>query len=165
MTSFGVSEYALEWKGGTSMSPTIQKQFVPGAGVRERGLNISVVFTSAELTPAALKEAANLASGPEDRITLLVPQVIRFPLQLDTPPVGVEFCEQRCREMVSQIRVETSVQIYLCRDKLQTLLSVLKPQSLVVLCGRKRRWWPTRDEVLARALRRAGHEVIFKEME
>jgi hypothetical protein len=147
------------------MSPAIQKQFVPGAGVRERGLNIFVVFTSAELTLPALKEATSLASGPGDRITLLVPQVARFPLQLDTPPVPVEFCEQRCREMVSQIPVETSVHIYLCRDKLQTLLSALKPGSLVILCGRTRRWWPTRDEVLARALRRAGHEVIFKGME
>ena len=165
MTSFAVSEYALEWKGGTSMSPTIQKKFVTGAGVKERGLNVFVVFTSAELTPAALKEAAALASAPGDRITLLVPQVVSFPLQLDTPHVPVEFSEQRCREMACQIPVGTSVQIYLCRDKLQTLLSVLKPKSLVVLCGRKRRWWPTRDEVLARELRRAGHEVIFKEME
>lgn len=148
-----------------SMSPAIQRKFVSGAGVNERGLNISVVFTSLDSTLAALKEAARFANSPGDGITLLVPEVVRFPLQLDTPPVPVEFSEERFRRIASQIPVETNVQIYLCRDKLQTLLSVLKPRSLVVLCGRTCRWWPTRDEILVRELRRAGHEVIFREME
>ena len=74
----------------------------------------------------------------------------------------VEFNENRFRVMASKSSVETSVHIYLCRDRFETLASVLKPGSIVVLGGRKR-WWPTKDERLARQLRRAGYEVIFKE--
>ena len=53
------------------------------------------------------------------------------------------------------------MQIYLCRDRLEALTSVLKPGSIVVLGGQKR-WWPTKDELLARQLRRAGYEVLFQ---
>jgi hypothetical protein len=36
--------------------------------------------------------------------------------------------------------------------------------SIVVIGGRER-WWPTRENKLARQLRREGHEVVFKETE
>jgi hypothetical protein len=170
MTSSGLSEYALEVEGRNDMSLAIQKILAPATGFpvqpgteeTERGLNISVVFTTVESTLAALKEAGALASSLGARITLLVPQVVPYPLPLETPPVLVEFDERRFRVIASQSPVETRVHIYLCRDKIETLTSVLNPGSIVVLGGRKR-WWPTRDEVLAKALRRAGHEVFFKE--
>ncbi len=155
------------------MSLAIQKILAPSTGLpvrpglekAGRGLNISVVFTSVESTLAALKEAGALASSLGARIMLLVPQVVPYPLPLETPPVLVDFNEKRFRVIASQTPVQTSVYIYLCRDKIHTLTSVLKPGSIVVLGGRKRWLWPTPDEVLARELRRAGHEVIFKPME
>jgi hypothetical protein len=136
----------------------------PGVEETDRKLNISVVFTSVESTLAALKEAGALASSLGARITLLVPQVVPYPLPLESPPVLVEFNEKRFCVMANQNPVETSVHIYLCRDKFETLTAVLSPGSIVVVGGRKR-WWPTRDELLARQLRRSGHEVIFKETE
>jgi hypothetical protein len=42
------------------------------------------------------------------------------------------------------------------------LTAVLDPNSLVVVGGRKR-FWPTQEELLAKTLRRQGHEVIFAE--
>ncbi len=148
--------------------PSVNQKFLaPGHGTEsaKRSLNISVVFTSVESTLAALKEAGTLASSLRARITLLVPQVVRYPLQLENPPVPVDFSKERLRAIASQCPVETSVHLYLCRDKIPTLISALKPRSIVVLGGRKRWWWPTRDEALARALRRAGHEVIFRQTE
>jgi hypothetical protein len=154
------------------MSLAIEKILVPATGhparpvgeEADQKLNIAVVFTSVESTLAALKEAGNLANSLSARITLVVPQVVPYPLPLETPPVLVEFNENRFRVMASKSPVETSVQIYLCRDRFETLTSVLKPGSIVVVGGRKR-WWPTKDEVLARRLRRAGYEVLFKETE
>ena len=154
------------------MSLAIEKILAPAIGhpsrppVDEVGqrLNIAVVFTSVDSTLAALKEAGNLANSLGARITLVVPQVVPYPLPLESPPVLVEFNENRFRVMATKSPVETSVHIYLCRDRFQTLTSVLKTGSIVVLGGR-RRWWPTKDESLARQLRRAGYEVLFKEME
>ena len=136
----------------------------PSTGQTESRLNIAVVFTSIESTLAALKEAGALASSLGAWITLLVPQVVPFPLPLESPPVLVEFNERRFRVIASQSPVETNVQIYLCRDPLETLTNALITGSIVVLGGRKR-WWPTREKKLARQLRRAGHEVVFKETE
>jgi hypothetical protein len=137
----------------------------PAAEPPSGRLNISVLFTSVESTLAALKEAALLANCLGARITLLVLQAVPYGLALENPPVLLEFSENRFRVIANHSPVETSVQIYLCRDKVQTLASVLNPGSLVVLGGRRRWWWPTRDQALARELRRSGHEVIFKETE
>jgi hypothetical protein len=152
------------------MSLAIEKILAPATGqpsrppVEEVGqrLNIAVLFTSVDSTLVALKDAGNLANSLGARITLVVPQVIPYPLPLESPPVLVEFNENRFRVMASKSPVETSVHIYLCRDRFQTLTSVLNAGSIVVLGGRKR-WWPTKDESLARQLRRAGYEVLFKE--
>jgi hypothetical protein len=154
------------------MSLAFEKLLAPATGRPEqpstietdRKLNISVVFTSVESTLAALKEAGGLASSLGARITLLVPQVVPYPLALETPPVLIDFNEGRFRLIACQSPVETTVRIYLCRDRLEILTHVLSPGSLVVIGGQKR-WWPTREKKLARQLRDAGHEVVFKEAE
>jgi hypothetical protein len=154
------------------MTLALQKVLDPAAGFPDRPetgesesrLNLDVVFTSVEPTLAALKKAGALASRLNGRITLVVPQIVPYPLPLKTPPVLIEFNERRFRIIASESRVETTVRIYLCRDPSETLAEVLKPRSIVVLGGR-RRWWPTAEERLARKLRRVGHEVIFTETE
>ena len=153
-----------------NMSLAIEKILAPATGQPswppveevEQRLNIAVVFTSVDSTLAALKEAGNLANSLGVRITLVVPRVVPYPLPLESPPVLLEFNENRFRVMATKSPVETSVHIYLCRDRFQTLTSVLNAGSIVVLGGRKS-WWPTKDESLARQLRRAGYEVLFKE--
>jgi hypothetical protein len=129
-------------------------------------LNVSVVFTSVDATLGALKEAGRLlgnqASSLDGRITLIVPQVVPYPLPLTSPPVLMDFNERRLRVIAGNSRVETHVSVYLCRNPLETLKSVLKPHSVVVV-GSRKRWWPTAEKRLAAQLRRAGHEVIVTE--
>jgi hypothetical protein len=127
-------------------------------------LDISVVFTSVDATLAALKEAGNLARSLGGRITLIVPQIVPYPLPLTSPPILVDFNERRLRVIASDCRVETRVSIYLCRDALETLRSVLKPNSLVVV-GTRKRWWPTAEKRLAKKLRCLGYEVVVTERE
>jgi len=154
------------------MSLAIEKLLAPRTGhptrtigeEADRKLNVAVVFTSVESTLLALKEAGTLANSLSARITLMVPQVVPYPLPLESPPVLVEFNEQRFRVIASESLVETAVQIYLCRDRLEMLLGTLSPNSLVVIGGRKK-WWPTTEKLMARRLRQAGHKVIFIERE
>jgi len=151
------------------MSLALEKLLVPATGVpqppvgreTEARLNISVVFTSVAPTLAALKKAGDLANQLRGHITLLVPQVVPYPLPLASPPVLLDWNERRFRVIASQSPVETMVRLYLCRDRQELVMSALKPQSLVVIGGRKRWWWPTFEEALGKALRRAGHEVVF----
>src|SRR5579872_6705693 len=118
------------------------------------------LFTSIESTLSALRKARALASRLGVCITLIVPQVAPYPLPLNSPPVPRHFTERHFRVLADQCPVETTVRIYLCRDRMKTLLKVLKPHSLVVVGGR-RRWWPTAENRMASQLRRSGHEVVL----
>lgn len=141
---------------------------VTGAPVRpfteesDSKFEISVVFTSVDATLEALKEAGNLAHSLGGRITLVVPQVVPYPLPLTSPPVLVDFNERRLRVLASGCRVDTRIAIYLCRDAGETLQSVLKPGSLVVV-GTRKSFWPTQEKRLAAKLRRLGHQVVVTE--
>ena len=156
------------------MSPAFEKVLRPAlghpaqpasAGGPEHRLDLAVVFTSVEVTLMALRTASALAGSLSGRITLLVPQIVPYPLPLASPPVLLDWNERRFRVMASESTVDTTVQMHLCRDRLETLKAVLSPGSLVVVGGRKRRWWPAPEKRLARKLRRAGYEVIFTETE
>jgi hypothetical protein len=152
------------------MALALERMIAPVTGAPERPiaeqadpkLNVSVVFTSAGATLAALKQAGDLARNLGGHITLIVPQVVPYPLPLISPPVLVDFNERRLRVIASGCRVETRICVYLCRDPLETLQSVLKPHSVVVV-GSRKRWWPTKEKRLAAKLRSAGHEVIVTE--
>ena len=154
------------------MSLAIEKLLVPRTGhptrpigqETDRKLNIAVVFTSVDSTLVALKKAGSLANSLNARIALMVPQVVPYPLPLETPPVLVEVSEHRFRVIASESPVETRVQIYLCRDRMGMLLGTLSPNSLVVI-GACKKWWPTTEKLMARRLRQAGHKVILIERE
>ena len=149
-------ERVLAPSPGSPAPPVIEK--------RESRLNVAVVFTSVKATLAALRKAGALANRLSGRITLVVPQVVPYPLPLTSPPVLLDWNEKRFRIVASESPVETAILIYLCRDRLETLITVLSPHSLVVIGGPKR-WWPTVEKGLARTLHHAGHEVIFTETE
>jgi hypothetical protein len=154
------------------MALALERMIAPVTGVPARRfaeqpdskLDISVVFTSVDATLLALKEAGNLVASLGGRITLIVPQVVPYPLPLTSPPVLVDFNERRLRVIASQSLVETRVSIYLCRDPLETLQSILKPHSLVVI-GSRKKWWPTAETRLAKKLRHLGHQVVVTERE
>jgi hypothetical protein len=155
------------------MTLAMEKALRPAAGLpaapegQEPGarLNISVIFTSVEPTLAALRKAGALASSLGARITIFAPQVVPYPLPLESPPVLLDWSERRFSVIAAASPVETSVCIYLCRDRAAALRDALKPRSVVVIGGR-RGWRPfSAEKSLARRLRRAGHEVIYAEME
>jgi hypothetical protein len=147
------------------MALALERVLTPAAGEAEPKLNISVVFTSVESTLAALRKAGVLANRMNARVTLVVPQVVPYPLPLTSPPVLVDWSERRFRIIANGSPVETTVRLYLCRDRVEMLTTVLSPRSLVVLGSRKRRWWPTSEKRLARKLRGAGREVLLMETE
>jgi hypothetical protein len=126
-------------------------------------LEVNVVFTDTQGTLAALKTAGELARELDAKIKLIHPLAVPYAYPLERPPVPVAFTEKSLLNLACQGEAEplaTVVNFYLCRNRLQTLLEVLQPRSLVVIGG-KRRWWPTAESRLAKALRSQGHQVIL----
>lgn len=134
---------------------------VPGR--EESGIEVAVVFTSFEPALAALKHAGAVAERLGGRITLLVPQVVPFPLPLTSPPVLIDWNERRFRMIAEATAVDTEVRLYLCRDRDETVRRFLGHPALVCLGGPRRWWRLTAERRLARVLRRSGYEVVFIE--
>jgi hypothetical protein len=126
-------------------------------------LAVNVIFTDVQSTAAALKFAQSFARELGARISLRAAIAVPFQLPLDRPQISVAFLQDAMRELVAQLKSETfdpTIHLYLCRDRVWALSQVLKPNSLVVIAGRKR-WWPTAETRMARALRAKGHRVVF----
>ena len=126
-----------------------------------RKLDLQVVFTDLTKTAAALAAARTMAHGLGARITLMVAQVVPYPLPLTAPDVPVEFTERMLENLADE---NTAVEIYLCRDRNETLRRAVPPDSLVIVGARKRHWWsslwPSDDRQLTRILRHDGRRVL-----
>jgi hypothetical protein len=132
---------------------------VPAEVTGGRRLEVNVLSTGVPATVRAMEKAVEFARGLNARVHLLAAQEVSYKVPLETPPVAAGFQESLLREIAQTCNVETRIDIFLCRDAEQTFLQHLPRHSLVVL-GSPRRWWPTREERLARHLRRSGHEVV-----
>ena len=133
----------------------------PGLSNNSPRLDLKVIFTDLRRTAAALAAARTMARGLSAHITLLAAQVVPYPLPLAAPDVPVEFTERMLNSIVVE---DTAIEIYLCRDREETIRRALPPDSLVIVGARRRRWWtcwlPSPDRSLARMLQRDGRRVV-----
>jgi hypothetical protein len=143
-----------------SIDRKIEMQAI-GPGFR---LPVFVIFTSINRTLKALEKAGQLANPLRTRIEIIAVQTVPFTLPLDEPPVPFEFVVRRLEEMANQFQEQIKISAYLCRDSSEALKCVLNRNCPVVM-GVRKRLWPTRDERLARKLRRAGYNVTLVETE
>lgn len=153
--------FPIKLDGRSDKGPIIWER--AGQAWEDQELEVNVIFTTIPGTLAALRLAGQYARDLRCRISILATQIVPYPLPLERPPVAPEFTTRCYRTLAADQRIETRVQVYLCRDSQQALLRALKPNSLVVIGGRKR-WWPTREQALARILRSHGHQVIFVDL-
>ena len=132
----------------------------PAIARAEPDLDLHVIFSTLPRTRAILAAAHRFANGLSAQITILAAQVVPYPLPLEEPPVPVEFTERLLWSLASGQEIATAAEIYLCRDREQTIRQVLPRESVVLMSERK--WWQTGEERrLAKILRRDGHRVIF----
>ena len=124
-------------------------------------LQIQLVFTGFATAKAALAAVGQYARDLGAQITILAAQVVPYPLPLEKPPVDVGFLERDLSALAAAQAFETTVQIYLCRDRWEAIRNALPRESTVIVGGRKRRWRPSTEQRFAGLLRRDGHRVIF----
>lgn len=124
---------------------------------------VNVIFTEQKATAAALETAESFAQGLGACVRLRAAIIVPWQLPIDQPPVSVAFFEQLLRGLVDERNtdaVERTIHVYICRDWIKTLLQVLRPNSVVVIGGRKH-WWPIAESRIVRALRAKGHRVVL----
>lgn len=123
-------------------------------------LTITVLFTSRESTLAALKKAAEMAHGLDAAIRILVPQIVPYPLPLESPQIDLGLNNHRLQTLFHQVTVETWVEVFLCRDLSDCLIQRIESKA-IVLVGGKRRWWPTRETRLVQQLVDRGCQALL----
>jgi hypothetical protein len=126
------------------------------------GPEIAVVYTTEAGTRTALVRAWQLARDLGARVRLVHIYAVPYALPLTAPGVSLSFVADCLAELACHAPGETSIHIYLCRDRARALEEVL-PRSSVVVLGGSVRWWPTQEQRLARKLLDSGREVIFTE--
>jgi hypothetical protein len=137
---------------------------VPPKETLEGRLSVTVVYTTHAATLAAVKTASRLGGNLATRLKILWLYAVPYTLPLEEPAAAEGFLMQEIRALARESPIEIAAQVYLCREPRRSLHQILPPHSLVVLGGKKR-WWPTKEQRLARSLRKDGHEVILVDPE
>lgn len=123
-------------------------------------LQVFVPYTSPNLARTALAQAALLTRNLTAQITLFAVHVVPFPVPLDKPNVTAAFLERKLAEVARGAGAPVEVRVIFVRDAEDGFRQLMVPNSLVVMASEKR-WWPTAEVKLARALVRAGHSVAL----
>jgi hypothetical protein len=146
--------------GDDSLSPATRrpaKVCRPSAtGGSDQALRVSVLYTTHARTLAALKVVSQLGVRLDVRARILIFQVM--PLDGRLVPPG--YLEGRIQALARESPLRFAAQICLCRHSRESLRQFLPPHALIAIGGEKR-WWPTREHLLATQLERDGHDVIF----
>jgi len=140
---------------------------IPGDEVEQRKpsqvatgvLWVVIPYTTPELTKVAVRHAA-VCTDLNVYVSLVDIQVVPFPCPLDQPPIDKEFSQRRLRDLFAQSGLPGGTEVLYTRDWLEGFRRLLEPHSLVILATKKR-WWRTREDKLARALAKAGHQVML----
>src|SRR4051812_31105917 len=108
---------------------------------------VHVIATTEEGTERALRTAGRLASHRGTRVIVLVPHVVSFGSTTGRP-ADPQAVAEPYRILASANGVDATVRVCLCREPRQIFGRLLTDQTDVVIGGRRRRWWPSREERL-----------------
>jgi len=123
---------------------------------------IHVIATTDEGTRRALMEAQRLSEAfVGRRIVVLVPHQVSYATPSIDPAEAPAIITERYRTLVSKVGIEASVRLCFCRHEDDAFRWLLVKESIVVIGGRRRKWWPSHAERVARRLTKVGHQVIF----
>lgn len=143
----------------TEKQPTLT--FVEQAP-RTAELDLVIPFTTPELTRAAIKAANRMGVGLNAALRLVRVQVVPFALDLNRPPVFIDFLKEQLAGFESSLPMAGEVR--LARDFEDGLKGALGPDSVVILATKRRPripMWRTSAERLSRSLRRSGYRTVL----
>jgi len=123
-------------------------------------LEIVVPYTSPEITSRVVEKAAALALGLNAVLKLVAVYIAPYPADLSCPVSMHEHLTARLTKIAERTCLPSTIHLVVARDQDTGFRSALRPGSAVLLGG-PRRFWPTREEKLARRLAGAGHHVLL----
>src|SRR4029077_13555288 len=143
--------------------PTITSvDSVEGSGLHRRrsGEAVHVVATTPSGTRAAMKAAAELAKGHESRVHVIAARQVSSDRSSAQQSASARAFAREIMQWPEVRSARVDVLPCLCR-RLSDVAQLLRPQSVVVIGGRSRWWWASREQRLADTLTAEGYRVLF----
>ena len=123
----------------------------------DRGPTVHVISTTIEATAEALTAACALARGLSGRLAIFVCK--RSPAY-GSAGEEQKRAERELRRLAESFAPSASVFSCVC-DRPVDVAQMFLPPGFVVIGGVARRWWPTAEQRLARALAKLGCHITF----
>ncbi|HEV3200805.1 MAG TPA: hypothetical protein VGZ73_23040 [Bryobacteraceae bacterium] len=123
-------------------------------------LEIVVPYTEWSLTQAVLERTDGLTAGLNAKVMLVAIHTVPYPAVFECQAAVHTYLVEQLVELASQCPLSVEPQVVLARSRVDGFRHVLSDRSLV-LVGTRKRWWRTREEILARALARDGYNVAL----
>jgi hypothetical protein len=124
-------------------------------------LSVHVFATTTEGTRCALVTAKRLTEGLDARIVLLVTRRHSFAVPFDPSSDERAALVDRHRALAADVGVHVTVMFCVCHRLDDVAHQMLGRSSLVIVGGRRRLWWPSREERLVSRLTAEGYPVVF----
>ena len=150
----------LERHPEAPQGPDQYSEGVPSAGMAGR-LAVAVLATTHEGTRSALTVAKRLTTGNDAWVVLVVPRLTSFAPQFDpTGPERAALVDEH-RALAADEGVHVSVLFCVCRRLDDVAHQLFGRSGLVIVGGRRRTWWPSREQRLVDRLVGEGYPVVF----
>ena len=127
-------------------------------------LAVHVLATSHDGTRSALAIAKRLTSGHDMRVVLVVPRLTSFAPQFDpTGPERTALIDEH-RALAADVGLHVTALFCICARLDDVAHQLLGKSGLVIVGGRRRVWWPSREQRLVDRLIREGYPVVFADI-
>jgi hypothetical protein len=127
-------------------------------------LSVNVLATTHDGTRCALDVAKRLTGGLDAQVVLLLPKLASFAAGFDPASQERNALVDEHRALAADVGVHIKVLFCVCHRYEDVVHQMLGQSSLLIVGGRRRTWWPTREERLASRLVREGYPVVFAQV-
>jgi hypothetical protein len=123
-----------------------------------------VLATTKEGTRQALADARRLTGELDAEVRLLVPRLARAGAPFDASGSERDALIDESLALAAEVGLHATALFCVC-DRLDDVAhQLLGRSSLLIVGGRRRVWWPTREELLVGRLSREGYIVVFAQV-
>jgi hypothetical protein len=122
---------------------------------------VHVIATTFEGTRAALDAAIPLASGSRASLTLVVPQVVPYAVDIEAPLPSTVFFVKRYQRIIADLGGTVAIDVCHCRGLDEIASNEAQSGATVVIGGPAGRWLTSPEERFAGRLAELGCRVVF----
>jgi hypothetical protein len=127
-------------------------------------LSVNVLATTHDGTRCALDVAKRLTGGLDAQVVLLLPRLASSAGGFDPASQERSTLIDEHRALAADVGVHANALVCVCHRYDDVVHQMLGRSSLLIVGGKTRTWWPTREERLVSRLSAQGYPVVFAQV-